>query len=1738
MPSFKNVLTYCLLFILFGPLHLIGQQAAKSNSVKNLYAGFIENKGQIYDQNFEPNPAVKYLLSLGNGLNVQLKANSFSYDTYIVERKVPASVKTSAGEKASSFAEASDGKKDEMEMLRHPIDSIDNYEIIYHFHRIDIELINANPNPEIITSNPSPHYQNYYNAVCAEQGASFVSSFQKVIYKNIYSGIDLEFVAFSDTQKAFEYNFIIHPQGDLSKIRMRYNGAYETQLIEGQIKVILDSVSIYESIPKSFLEETDEQLDVSYTSFGNNEFGFQVADYNSSNTLIVDPFPSLLWATYYGGSDEDIAYDVILDSSDVLVVGRTKSSNAIASSGAYQVSIKGNADAFIAKIDSAGQRLWATYFGGSGIECGNDVVIDREGSILIAGSTTSTAQFATSGVHQITYGGGPYDAFVAKFSNSGQRLWATYYGGNLVDWAQGIATDVNNNVIITGYTASKTQISSPGAHDSVHSGWEDAFVAKFDTSGQRLWASYMGGHTSDFGNAVVTDQVGNVYVAGTTRSWYGIATIGSHQATMLGSYAAFMVKFDTIGKRKWGSYYGGGGEDFGEDITIDINEDLILTGNSNSTWGIATSAVHQSTLNGRSDAFIAKFDKKGKRQWGSYFGGSAEDRSRAISCDKSGNIIIAGMTESSSQIATSGAHETIYSGKRDAFLAKFDSTGQQLWGSYFGGVNEDYAHGIVNDSSGKVWIVGETYSSSSISTSGVHQPNYGGGKNDGFIAKFLGCEPNFDTLSVYACGEYDFNGRILNQAGIFHDTITNMMGCDSFITLYLYFHPFPVVQFSVNDTAQCLSNNLFNFTNQSSISRGTLTYQWLFGDLDSSDQFSPSYSFLQDDTIKVKLYAISKDACIDSIEKEIVVYPQPHAKFSIYDSLQCFERNAFALTNQSDITYGNMNFLWDFGDGFSSVLPNPIHSYSYDDTFFVKLMVNSDFGCFDSSNGLAYVINASQPISAFEILDTAQCRLNNTFDFTNLGSIQSGTLSSFWDFGDTDTLLSFHAQHTYNLADTFPVKLLLISDLGCKDSSIQAVYVWPMPQAGFTINNPFQCLAGNQFEFTDTTFIQWGNLSRNWAFGDGGFDINDTVVHSFKLADSFEVKLISISDFSCLDSCHQIIWVYSNPLADFAINDTIQCLSDNLFEFNNKTKSDVNPAFYWDFGDQNSDTSMNCSHHFVKADTFRVTLVSSIGMDCIDTVSHNVIVLLMPKADFTISDSSQCFNEQFFVIHDSSLASGDSISNYAWYLESLFLSKQQIDTLPNLQAGTWNLKLITRTTQHCTDSITKQITVHPSPITKFSINDSTQCFDSNEFEFTNLTTIDTGTLNYQWIIANDTLTLEHLETITFKKWGKYPIQLIASSDQNCSDTANQNIYVYPMPVAAFIYLNNCVEDTMWFYDSSLVDSGNITQWFWDFKNGNTSANQNPWTIYYDTGQKSVTLISTSDFGCASDTTQYFTLESKVSAPIIERATVENDEHILVEWKKPDEGIPKSYHLERSDDGNWWDYLSEEDQSIFSFEDYMVYPDIQSYYYRLSVTDSCDYTGEYSNNGKSILLQVDTSEAYPKLVWSAYEEWAQGVAGYAVQVAGSSSLVTRDLVYQRVTSNEQLVSSFTDSLTKLNSVYYCYRVIAYRNYDSLQSVSNIVCIPTELRLFVPNSFTPNGDGINDIFLPKGIFVSEYNLQIFNRWGEKLFESDDLNKGWDGSFKNKVCQLGTYYYQIRGKGANGKSEVHNGTVQLLK
>ena len=211
-----------------------------------------------------------------------------------------------------------------------------------------------------------------------------------------------------------------------------------------------------------------------------------------------------------------------------------------------------------------------------------------------------------------------------------------------------------------------------------------------------------------------------------------------------------------------------------------------------------------------------------------------------------------------------------------------------------------------------------------------------------------------------------------------------------------------------------------------------------------------------------------------------------------------------------------------------------------------------------------------------------------------------------------------------------------------------------------------------------------------------------------------------------------------------------------------------------------------------------------------------------------------------------------------------------------------------------------------------------------------------------------------------------------------------------MPVAAYIYLNNCLEDTMFFYDKSFIDSGKVQRWFWEFGDSNYSQLQNPNHIYSDTGRNAVTLTSTSDFGCSTDSTKYFFIEQHVKANEIIRATVENDENILIEWTEATKGIPRTYILEKSENGISWYELSTTDNQTFDFLDFNSEVDEQSYFYRMFVIDSCDYKSDYTNYGKSILLTTEAKSIYPKLKWTAYEQWKQGVENYEIQIKEGSS----------------------------------------------------------------------------------------------------------------------------------------------------
>ena len=172
---------------------------------------------------------------------------------------------------------------------------------------------------------------------------------------------------------------------------------------------------------------------------------------------------------------------------------------------------------------------------------------------MVGQTESSTGNIiATAGSHQPAFGGNQ-DAYLVKFDASGVRLWATYYGGTSIDDAYGCSTDAEGNVYLVGITLSTNGIATTGSHQTINGGIHDGFLAKFNASGVRQWATYYGGTENDEGRKCVIDDEGNVYLAGYTVSANNIGTAGSHQSTFGGIRDGFLAKFHANGVREWGT---------------------------------------------------------------------------------------------------------------------------------------------------------------------------------------------------------------------------------------------------------------------------------------------------------------------------------------------------------------------------------------------------------------------------------------------------------------------------------------------------------------------------------------------------------------------------------------------------------------------------------------------------------------------------------------------------------------------------------------------------------------------------------------------------------------------------------------------------------------------------------------------------------------------------------------------------------------------------------------------------------------------------------------------------------------------------------------------------------------------------------------------------------------------------------------------------------------------------------
>jgi chitodextrinase len=889
---------------------------------------FVANKGQLADQSGQRMDEIKYYGRQGP-VNLYCRPGMISF------------VFTKIGNVSDEISEASGLVSHPLSKERVIFETMKNRQSTpsnFTTNRVDLVIVNANPNATMLATDQQEYYENFYLANTPEAGINGAHTYKTIVYKNIYPHIDM---ALHSLKNGLKYEFVVYPGGRVANIRLQWNGMKDIKLrANGSIHYSLGSGTITETPPFSYLKSELSNQAGSVAAAINkmpcipskflkngNTVAFKIGHYNRSKTLVIDP--ALVWATYYGGSEPSTitAQAVTTDDSDnVFITGVVPSALNIASKGAYQTTYMGSDEVFLAKFNAAGLELWSTYYGGTGDDRSSAIATDHTGAVYISGDTRSRSGIATAGAFQTSYqiNSNSTAAFIAKFSSSGSRIWGSYFRGNIGEIGFGITTDAEGNVIMTG-SAYSSDLATSGVYQTKLNGGLDAFIVKFTSTGNRAWCTYFGGNTTVYCTAITTDRAGNIFITGDTDSDSGIASPGATQPTKNGPDNAFVAAFSVTGNRLWSTYFGGNNADRGYGIVTDNSGNVYIAGETFSNAGIASAGAYQTKFGGNDeDGFVAKFSATGTKLWSTYFGGNDIDRAYGIAMDAVANkVYITGFTASTKGIASTGAYQTkMING--DAFVASFYPDGKLAYSSYYGGDKGAFGFKIATDTRHNVYLTGET-GSTNMATRGAFQTANDSG-NAVFLAKF------------------DF--KYVNDAGV---------------------SSFPSLIDTICPGNQTISVRLQNYGNH--ILNSTIINWRLNGKLQNplswKGSLKPDSSAII--TLGNETFSLGKDSIVawtsypngvpDSLPQDDtaklffkVVVPDAHWK----------TKNAGGgeqIFIAKDSIYPGSNYQWDFGDGTTGTGSPVSHTYNANNKYLVHLAVTNHQGCVNTFDSLIPVVS-------------------------------------------------------------------------------------------------------------------------------------------------------------------------------------------------------------------------------------------------------------------------------------------------------------------------------------------------------------------------------------------------------------------------------------------------------------------------------------------------------------------------------------------------------------------------------------------------------------------------------------------------------------------------------------------------------------------------------------------------------------------------------------------------------------
>ena len=874
------------------------------------------------------------------------------------------------------------------------------------------------------------------------------------------------------------------------------------------------------------------------------------------------------------------------------------------------------------------------------------------------------------------------------------------------------------------------------------------------------------------------------------------------------------------------------------------------------------------------------------------------------------------------------------------------------------------------------------------------------------------------------------------------------------------------------------------------------SYLWSASANLSSDTLAqPKFSFVNNgnaDTSFVFVLKTQRGSCDALDTLNIKIFPQIF--YNLNDSIFACENDSSLIGLRATNGSGSFSYKWqthpelfDYGSGVAKIYP------SKNSTFYVTVTDGKSCSLKDS----IFAFITPKPKAKFTVNKPCEGTNLQFKDLTNY--VLSGTTTAKWLLADTvisDNTIALQYPSIYRIT------LVATNNRGCFDSSSVITNSLPRGLLGISFSN--LCTASDAV-FTENCTLDKGTFKEyKWQILSDAYT-GPSFNHRFIFGGNYTVSLTTQTDSGCYNSIDTNIVVFAKPNAQFYTDKA--CFGDTLFIYAASPIS--NPTHKWLLENKDVFTDSIIKYTNTKLDSISLTYEITSNQNCKDTIAIRFAV--RPKPIIQFKGDTLC-NYEFYEPQNKSSILYGKITAFTWNLgDGTALNADSIK-YKYAYSGKFDVNLKAISDYNCVDSAFVKVQIHPTVAP--ALGWTGHC-EKQDYTFNDLTTYaGTGPKSIDWLLDGSS---EIGNTVVYKNLSKgYRfLNLSINTNEGCEYQLDTSVYVHPLPKVDFLINNPCGDNSYTFTNLSTNDSVNSLNYAWSFGDGNYSNLKSPKHIYNSDGILPVRLVADNSFGCVDSMIQVLDVNPAIWADFIVQDVCEEEEFSPTDMSNAGKTTINQY---------LWQFGDGDKSTV-------VLP-IKSYQNAGNYTIKLTLT----NNFKCTYDTTKNITVYPKPK-TGFE-----IIGAPLDIFNSSITVTDkssgaiDWIYYISDQTIKNTASFDHTFKDSGQ----FEIQQYLTTDKgcVDSLTQSVFVGFRYLPWIPNAFSPNNDGYNDEFAITGTGIIKAEMVIFNRWGEKIFQSDGNKQRWDGKYKGEVVQNGVYYYSIKVVTYTSAIHYYHGTLNVLR